>query len=109
MLFRSKQMRWNFLLLLDLICIFLAFILGGLARFGTNHEWFLSNLYLTTFAVAELMGIIVFWISVSRQKFITGVGAFQNLVYCVTNGIMLAVFLVFYLLIPHTFRHYHQI
>ena len=97
MLFRSRQMRQGFLLIVDMASVMIAFMLAILARFGTMHNEMKSALYLTTFAVVELMCIIVFWISVPKQNSITNAGVFQNFLTCFSNGVLLAVFVIFYL------------
>ena len=101
MLLRSKQIRINLLLLVDMVSVLLAYFIAGLIRFDDNAGWFSSILYMTTLLIFEVVCIVFISGRKKQEKFL-GAGKFQNAVICLQNTAMLAVFGVFYLFATQT-------
>ena len=102
MLLRSRQIRINLLLLVDMVSVLLAYFAAGLIRFDDNAGWFSTYLYMTTLLIFEVVCIVVFFVGRKRQEKFLGSGKFQNAIICLQNTAMLAVFGVFYLFATQT-------
>ena len=99
MLFRNRQLRRGFILLLDFAAIFLAFLLSWFVRFKSFTGWEREDLYISTLLVTGLLYAIVFFMQDNSRKSLVKQGAFENLVSVIKNSLLLLAYLVVYLFV----------
>ncbi len=102
MLLRSKQIRINLLLLVDMASVLLAYLTAGIIRFDNDAGWLSSYLYITTLGVMEVICVIVFIANRKQQESFLRSGKFHNLVICFQSTVIMAVVGVFYLFATQT-------
>lgn len=96
MILRSSQVRRTLVLFIDMIGIFLGFLLSWFIRFGDLFSWTDDELYTTALLILALLYMVIFVFYDNKKPSVVHQSPFENLVSVFIDQLLLmALFLVY--------------